>query len=68
VAEKNIEKILNKDSKNLLVNYYGIEAIVLKNEVFKLKLLGKYPLVGNKCPFIFQKKQYNVESFFIIIL
>jgi len=36
MAEKNIEKILDKDSKNFIVDYCGIEAVVIKNG-YKIK-------------------------------
>jgi len=36
MVEKNIEKILDKDSKNFIVDYYGIEAVVIKNG-YKIK-------------------------------
>ena len=57
MAEKNIQKILDKDTKNFIVDYYRIDIFVLKNGVFELILPGVYPLVRKKYSFHFPKEK-----------
>ena len=67
MAEKNIDKIIDKDTKNFILDYYGIDNVVLKKGVFEQKLAGEYPLIRKKSSFHFPKeKQYNFESIFSI--
>ena len=66
---KDIEKILDKDSNNFIIDYCGITTVIIKNGVFELKLERDYPLIGKECTFHFPKEtQYDVESIFMKML